>query len=578
MIRTLHAVLGPAERRALVRLLTWLSAASILQGLVFALVMPVLRALFGAHPADAWPYIVALLCFSLAWAAVDYIGLRRGMESGATLSRGLRHRIGDHVATLPLGWFGPSRVGSLSTLTGETVMSVASAPAHLLRPLVGGFLTPATVVVVMYAFDWRLALAATITVPVIALVYRWSNGLVGKADRRRGAAVAEAGGRVIEFARAQPALRAFGRTDRGHQVLDEALTVQRDASREVLVSMVPGLIGFTLVIQAAFIVLVAYGTYLTLGGSLGAASLMALLVLTARFIEPMTEAAALGSALARSANAIERVKEVLDVAPLPEPVHGREPQESAIEFDSVTFGYGGDSAVLSNVDFTIPERTMTALVGPSGAGKTTVTRLIARFFDVDSGAVRIGGVDVREMSTEVLMSQIATVFQDVVLFSGSIAENIRLGRHDASDEEVFEAARLARVDEIVERLPHGWDTQVGEGGASLSGGERQRVSIARAILKNAPIVLLDEATAALDPDNEYAVHAALAALTADRTLLVVAHRLQTVAAADQILVLGDGGIAERGTHAELMEHNGRYAAFWSTRERAAAWRLSAAGS
>ena len=218
---------------------------------------------------------------------------------------------------------------------------------------------------------------------------------------------------------------------------------------------------------------------------------------------------------------------------------------------------------------------MTAVVGPSGAGKTTILRLIARFWDASTGTVRIGGVDVRDLSTEVLMRQISVVFQDVYLFDGTIEENIRLGRPDATDAEVRAAASLARVDEIAERLPEGWDARVGEAGARLSGGERQRVSIARAILKDSPIVLLDEATAALDPINKRAVQQALQALTHNKTLVVVAHRLQTVQAADQILVLDEGRIVERGSHAELLGLEGRYAAFWRERVRAAGWRVTA---
>jgi ATP-binding cassette subfamily B protein IrtB len=229
--------------------------------------------------------------------------------------------------------------------------------------------------------------------------------------------------------------------------------------------------------------------------------------------------------------------------------------------------------VLQNLTFAAEPRTMTALVGPSGAGKTTITRLIARFWDVQEGAVRVSGHDVRDLSTEQLMGQLSFVFQDVYLFAGTVRENILMAKPDANERELETAVRLARVDEIAARLPNGLDTAVGEAGGALSGGERQRVSIARAILKDAPIVLLDEATAALDAENEALVQDALSALTANRTLIVIAHRLQTIAAADQILFVEQGRIVERGTHDELVDAQGRYADFWRERDRARGWRL-----
>jgi ATP-binding cassette subfamily B protein len=296
-------------------------------------------------------------------------------------------------------------------------------------------------------------------------------------------------------------------------------------------------------------------------------------VLAVRFTEPLSETAVLGSTLNTARAALAQVADLLAQPTLPEPGSPQVPAGNGVEFDDVGFGYDGKQ-VLTDVSLTLAEGTMTALVGPSGSGKTTVSKLIPRFWDVDAGAVRVGGVDVRDIDPEVLMSRISVVFQDVYLFEGTVLDNIRVGRPDATDAEVREAARLARVDEIVHRLPDGWDARVGEGGALLSGGERQRVSIARAILKDAPIVLLDEATASLDPENERAVQEALSALTAGRTLLVIAHRLQTVAAADQILFLDEGRIAERGTHAELLAANGRYASFWAQRSRAREWSLA----
>ncbi|MFE9098241.1 ABC transporter ATP-binding protein [Streptomyces sp. NPDC007264] len=574
MIRQLVDVVGPEHARPVRRMLVALVVGAVLQGIAFALLVPVLEALFGSDPTEVWPWLWALLGVSVLYCAAYCWSLLTGFQAGATLSKGLRHRIGDRVAELPLGWFAPERVGQLGQLVTKNVMDIMGVPAHLLRPLVTSFVTPATVVALMYVFDWRLALAATLTVPVIVLVHRWSTSLSRQADEARTAARAVTGGLVVEFAQLQPVLRVFGRGDaRSGTRLDDALRTQTEASRRVLVTGVPGLVGFALVVQAAFTVVLVTGTYLALDGGLDVARLLALLVLAVRFTEPIAETAVLGSTLTTARSALAQVADLLEQPTLPQPDDPRVPDGNSVEFEDVCFGYDG-KPVLSGVSLTLAEGTTTALVGPSGSGKTTVSKLVPRFWDVDSGAVRVGGVDVREIEPEVLMSRVSVVFQDVYLFEGTVLDNIRVGRPTATDAEVRDAARLARVEEIVHRLPDGWNARVGEGGALLSGGERQRVSIARAILKDAPIVLLDEATASLDPENEQAVQEALSALTAGRTILVIAHRLQTVAGADQILFLDGGRIVERGTHAELVAADGRYASFWTQRSRARNWNLA----
>lgn len=250
------------------------------------------------------------------------------------------------------------------------------------------------------------------------------------------------------------------------------------------------------------------------------------------------------------------------------------PEPGAVELDDVVFGYRPDAPVLTGVSMSVPARTMCAIVGPSGSGKTTIARLVARFWDVGSGAVRVGGADVRDMPTSQLMEQLSMVFQDVYLFDDTLAANIRIGNPAADDAQVRWAAGLAGVTEIVDRLPHGWDTRVGEGGRSLSGGERQRVSIARALLKRAPIVLLDEATSALDAENEANIVAAMQELRRTSTLIVIAHKLETIAAADQVVVLDDAGrIAQQGHHDELVSVEGPYRSFWEQRTRARGWEL-----
>ncbi|MFF4986921.1 ABC transporter ATP-binding protein [Streptosporangium saharense] len=575
MIRQLAAITGTARVRGY---LVTLVAFAVAQGLTFTLIVPVLRALFAGDASAAWPWIGLLAVAAAVCGILQYRQAVMGFSLGLDLSRSLYHRLGDHLATLPLGWFEADRVGRIGQLVVQGARAVMGVPAHLLQPLVTSYVTPATVVAASLFFDWRLGTALAVGGAVLVLTYRYTATLTERLDHGVDAAMAEAGGRVVEYAQAQTVLRGFGRTGAAHAELEEALAGQYRAGRRLVTKVVPGLGLNAMAVQGVYTVLLAFGTYLVLGGPLGAAELVALLALATRFTEPLVLAAELGGAVRIGRNNLNRFAEILATPALPE-AEGEEgtarpavPQAPAIELDRVTFGYDG-SPVLREVSLRVPPRTMTALVGSSGSGKTTVTRLIARFFDVDSGTVRVDGHDVRDLTTEDLMSRLSLVFQDVYLFDDTIEENIRLGRPGATDEEVRHAASLARVDEIVERLPDGWATRVGESGATLSGGERQRVSIARAILKDAPIVLLDEVTAALDPENEFAVTEALRALTEDRTLLVIAHRLSTVVAADQIVVLDGGRVVESGDHASLLGRDGRYAAFWRERTRAAGWRL-----
>ncbi|MFJ9818082.1 ABC transporter ATP-binding protein [Streptomyces sp. NPDC101151] len=561
MIRLLLHVLGDEHARPLRRTLTLMAATATAEGLSYALLVPLLNALFGDRPADAWPWLGAFAAVAAGCAVLRYLADLSGFRAGAVLSRGLHHRLGGRLARLPLGWFTPKRVGDVSVLASRSVLQVMAVPAHRLQPLIGACVTPLAVVAVMLCYDWRMGLAALAAVPVVAATQIWTGRATAAQDAERLRRGDEAAGRVIEYVRAQPVLRVGGRTTDGFRQLDDALDGQRRAIRRSALSALPGVLGLSFTVQAVFTALLVLGTDLALGGRIHPAEVLALLVLAARCVDPLLSLSDLAGQMRASRGELERLDAVLREEPLPEPAQPLEPRNAALSFDSVVFRRGGRT-VLDRMSLTVPHGQCLAVVGPSGAGKSTLLHLVARFHDVDAGAVRLGDVDVRDIRTDELMSRVSVVFQKVYLFDGTIEENVRLGRPDASDAELRAAAAAARLDEVVARLPEGWSTRVGEGGAVLSGGERQRVSIARALLKDAPVVLLDEATSALDPENEAAVQEGIEHLLRGRTVVMVAHRLRTVRQADRIAFLDGGHVVEQGTHDELLRRNGRYARFW----------------
>ena len=566
---------GP-NRRMLSGYLLATTLYAVSEGAAYGLLVPLLSALLSGHTSQAAWWLLPLgCCVAVGWFAHYAMGMR-ALRLASTWRRALYSALGAHIVRLPLGWFDEARTGQLERLLGHGVDTVVRA-VNLAQTMVAAVLTPAVIAVFLFCFDWRMALAVLITLPLVLLVFAAARRITDRTEAEHDASTAEAGARLVEFAGAQPVLRANGREGSGRQALDEALAAQHQAARREVLGALPGQQLGQLAIQLAFTAVLTVGLLLATHNAASPARIIALLVLGVHFLQPFQVVAGAASSLRVCQASMARIDAILVTPPLPEPAQPQTPSDTSIELCDVTFRYG-DTPILTNLSLSVPAGRTTALVGPSGAGKTTVTKLVARFFDVESGSVRIGGVDVREIPSAQLERLVSVVFQDVYLFDGTIEENIRIGAPDADDARIADAARRARVDLIAERLPDGLATRVGERGRLLSGGERQRVAIARALVKDAPIVLLDEATSALDAENEAAVHDALTELGRGRTLLVIAHRLGTIADAEHIAVLDHGRVVEHGDHTALLAAGGRYASLWAQRERAGGWRITDAAA
>ncbi|MFJ9841567.1 ABC transporter ATP-binding protein [Kitasatospora sp. NPDC101155] len=555
-------------------------AATAVQTAAYAVFVPLLTALAG-DPVDtgrAWLWVAVLAALVAAEAALRIREMGFTYDYWHLVTEDARLRLGAKLRSMPQQELNRRAAGDLTTVVGHNVTSAATAISSLAALFVRLITVPLLLGVLVLALDWRLGavlvLATLAAIPLVRTVQRRSNAGyqgVNTAD-------AEASDRIVEYVQGLPVLKATGQAGADSPRLLPALRHQHEAQSAAARSASIPVAGAQLLVQAAIVALVSAGAALVLDAGLSLPLLVAITVTAARFAEPLALASTMTQLFEMAEASLSRVGDVLAVEPLPVRPGGTPPETFDIRFEDVEFGYRGQSEpTLRGVSFDVPERSMTALVGPSGSGKTTVTKLITRFADPTSGTVRLGGTDVSTVDPDELLRHIAVVFQDVYLFDDTIRANIAMGRPDATEAELEAAARAANVHEFIAGLPLGLDTRVGEIGSALSGGERQRISIARAILKDAPVVLLDEPTAALDSESEVVVQEAIEALVAGKTVVVIAHRLSTIVGADQILVIEDGRVAQCGTHTELIaDPGGRYARMWAAQERARDWHVPAA--
>lgn len=575
MIRILLRIADPTTRRMLRGFLTAAALSTVLAAATLASLIPLLRALFSTDPGTALPLLPVTAGLGLATAALDVFATVRGQRTGARLILCMHEVIAERVARLPLGWFDAERTGPISHLATRGVTFAANAPETILRPVLHALLAPAGVgLAVAVAVDPLIGACMLAGTAAVAVVWRTTRTKGQRLELAVDRTNEEGASGVLEFAAAQPAVRAAGPGSLAERALRGTLRAQRDATERALAARGRGMTLYNAVAYAALLLVTAVAAALVTTGTLDAASFVSVLALQIVTCWFALHGLPFGEGIDLATRTLEQLDELLAQPLPPEPETPASPDDASIHVEEVTFSYIPGTPVIRGASFTVPAGTMTAIIGPSGSGKTTLARLIARFFDVDRGSIRIGGADVRALGTRATLAQVSMVFQDVYLFEDTLRENIRLGRPGATDADVEHAADRAGVTEIADRLPQGFDTMIGESGGTLSGGERQRVSIARALLKDAPIVLLDEATSALDIDSEALIQHGLAELTGHKTLVVIAHRLQTIRHADQIVVLdGTGTVEATGDHDTLLIQSPTYAGFYAERSQAAQWRL-----
>ena len=561
LLSALSAVLG-----LIPYVCVWLAARTVLAG------WPDLS---GAARLAQWGWMA--VWFAAGSIALYFAALMCTHIAAFRTARNMRKAAMSHMLTLPLGFFTGNQSGRLRKLIDDNAGLTEDLLAHKLPDLAATAVTPIAAIVMLFLFDWRMGLLCLLTM-VLALgsMGMMMTGKNAGFFHRYQQEIERMSGEAVEYVRGIPVVKMFQQTVYSFKAFYAAIQDYSDLASQYAMSCRLGQTCFLTAINGTFALLIPAALLLASAGD-------GRLVL-ANFIFYALFAPACGAMINRimymseavmeADEAAGRLEEILGQKPMQAPRAGKQPETAEIAFDHVTFAYPGTQRpALQDVSFTVRPGQVVALVGPSGGGKTTAASLIPRFWDVDQGHVLVGGCDVRELDPQALMRQVAFVFQDTRLFKQSLLENIRAARPDATREQVLAAAHAAQCDDILQKFPDGLDTVVGAKGISLSGGEAQRIALGRAILKDAPIVVLDEATAFADPENEWQIQKAFEALTRGKTVLMIAHRLSTVQNADSILVLSDGKIVEQGSHSKLLAHGGVYEAMWTNYQRSAQWKV-----
>ena len=511
-------------------------------------------------------YIGALMCSHL---------------SAFRIAGNMRKKTMKHISELPLGFIGEAGSGKVRRIVNDSSKATETYLAHQLPDMAGAIATPIGMIIMLFLFDWRFGLICLL--PVIlgfACMFKMIGPKMATDMKNYNDALEEMNNQAVEYVRGVPVVKTFGQTVHSFKKFKGSIDNYYKFSTGYCKRCRPPMLFYTMFINSAFAFLIALALILAGGEAITQNVLLNFIfyvIFTPVITTAMTKVMYMSENGMVVADALQRVHSILDLKPLPEVQNGQTPEDNSVEFDNVSFRYSNaQTDALSKVSFKVNSGTTVAFVGPSGGGKTTVAGLISRFWDVREGAIKIGGVNVKDICHEGLMNTISYVFQDSKLLKMSILENVRLGNPRASELEVLNALHKAQCDDIIAKLPDGINTVIGTKGVYLSGGEQQRIAIARVMLKNAPIIILDEATAFADPENEALVQKAFAELSKDKTVIMIAHRLTTVKNADKIFVLKDGQIEDTGTHDELVKNGSLYAKMWKDYQTSISWKVGGA--
>ncbi|HAY73371.1 MAG TPA: ABC transporter ATP-binding protein [Ruminococcaceae bacterium] len=580
----LSRLLGYAGGRRILTYLSWiLSAASAVIALLpFWYIWRILKEVIEVSPN----YKEAVNVTHYGWMAVLFAVLSVVVYVGALMcshlsafriATNLKLEMTDHIATLPLGKIEQFGSGKLRRIISETSGAAETYLAHQLPDQARAVASVVGLLALLFVFDWRLGLLSLVPV---ALGFVCMQGMTGKSMQQKMTeyqnALSDMSNEAVEYVRGIPVVKTFGQTVFSFKKFKATIDNYEKWTVAYTKQLRGPMTAYTLAINSVFVFLILGGYWFSKGEVTGTLLLDILfyIIITPVISLTLTKLMHMSENKMLVQDAITRIDSVLNEPSLSEAAKAQHPKDNSVEFKNITFSYDGTKNALSDISLKIGAGQTVAFVGPSGGGKTTVSRLAARFWDINKGKITVGGMDVSKIDPEALMSLYSIVFQDVTLFDNTVMENIRIGKKDATDEEVIAAAKLANVDEFVEKLPDKWDSNIGENGCELSGGERQRISIARAFLKDAPVILLDEATASLDVENETAIQTAISRLIKNKTVMIIAHRMRTVSGADKIVVLKDGVVAEQGTPAELVEKKGFFSHMVELQTESQNWSLA----